>query len=210
MYKSDEIEERLNRSKNKLLGFVTYKTMSRRLNSIFKDTDDLKFKFVKYDDINVNEYLVGGLYDPIADKKYVIFNVSIYSDEMLIEDWMWSDLVFNISQTIHHESVHQNQLLYRKGIEEYTKIDFRVLKGTLDEDRSYLADLDEIDAYAHDIAMEIKHFYPHMNPYEVLSEISKKRKLSSFTYYKKTFKGCDWSRIKKRLLSKTYKWIKNV
>lgn len=210
MYKSFEIEKRLNDNRHKLQGFISYKTMSRRLNSIFKDSNDLKFKFVKYSHLDVNDYLVGGLYDHFSNKKYVIFNVSVYCDELLIEQWMWSDLVFNITQTIQHETIHQNQLQHRKHVSEDFKLDFKVLKGTIDEDREYLADLDEIDAYAHDIAMEIKHFYPHVNPYDVLRKISCKRKLNSYSYYKTTFKGCDWSSIKKRLLSKTYKWIENV
>ena len=211
MYLSEKIEKNLNDNRQKLSGYVSYRALSRRLNSIFKDTDQhLKFKCVKYEDLDVDQYMVGGLYDQTTNMKYIIFNVSSYSDELLIEDWMWSDFVFNVSQTIQHETIHQNQFQHRPYIDDGIKIDFRVLKGTIDEDREYLSDLDEIDAYAHDIAMEIKYFYPHMDPLKVLSTISYKRKLGSYTYYKRTFKGCDWSQIKKRLLSKTYKWIKNV
>lgn len=210
MYLSKEIERRLIDNKSKLTGFITYRALVRRLNSIFKDYGDLKFKVVKYDDLDVNECLVGGLYDQLLNQKYIIFNVSMYSDEVNIEDWMWSDFKFNISQTIQHETIHQQQSQHRPYIEEPIKIDFRVVRGTTEEDRDYLADLDEIDAYAHDIAMEIKHHYSHMDPFHVLSTISYKRKLASYKFYSKTFKGCDWSNIKRRLLLKTYKWIEHV
>lgn len=210
MYLSKEIEKRLNDNKSKLTGYITHRALVRRMNSIFKDFGDLKFKVVKYDDLNVDEYLVGGLYDQLLDKKYIIFNVSCYGDEVNVEDWMWSEFKFSVSQTIQHETIHQRQCQHRPYIDEPIKIDFRVMKGSTEEDREYLADLDEIDAYAHDLAMEIKHYYSHMDPYQVLSTISYKRKLGSYKYYTKTFKGCEWSNIKKRLLLKTYKWIEHV
>jgi hypothetical protein len=81
------------------------------------------------------------------------------------------------------------------------------MSSSNEEEKEYLADPDEIDAYGHDIAMEIKFFYPKQDPYEVLNKIGSKRKLWSYNYYKKTFKGDDWSHIKSRLLKKTYQWI---
>ena len=210
MYLSKDINQRFTQNRNKFDGFVSYRSISARLRHTFKGYDNLKFKVVTFDDLDVNDYSVGGLYDQITDMKYVILNFSNYSNEMLFDDELYNDFQFLVSQTIQHETIHQDQFKHREDKGEKATIDFKLTYQNIVEDRYYLSDNDEIDAYAHDIAMEIKHFYPHMDPYFVLKTISYKRKLSSYTYYKKTFRGCDWKDIKKRLLLKTYKWIPHV
>ena len=114
-----------------------------------------------------------------------------------------------LSQVIQHETIHQLQYQHR-DCHDIAKLDFRDLRGSLNEEREYLADKDEIDAYGHDIAMEIKYHYPGKDPYNILKNISKVRKLPSYNYYKQTFKTTKWSMVKKRLLKKTYNWIKYV
>ena len=75
----------------------------------------------------------------------------------------------------------------------------------------YLAELDEIDAYVHDIAMEIREYYPKSDPMDVLRNINKRRKLWSWNYYRSAFKDSkDWSDVKTRLLKKTYLWLPHV
>ena len=72
----------------------------------------------------------------------------------------------------------------------------------------YLAEIDEIDCYAHDIAMEIREFYPKMDPFVVLGSINKRRKIWSWRYYRNTFKHSpDWSEVRDRLLKKIYLWL---
>lgn len=207
MYLAKVIDRCFEDNRNKFKGFVSHRALIRRLNTTFKSLDNLKFKSVKYDDLDVNDYLIGGLYDQNTDIKYILINLSTYCDEIYFEDYMWSDFKFGISQTIQHEAIHQLQFQHRANRDESVKIDFRVRQEDLGEEREYLSDMDEIDAYAHDIAMEIKYFYPRSDPYDILKTISYKRKLSAYRYYTKTFKGCDWSKIKRRLLLKTYKWI---
>ena len=71
-----------------------------------------------------------------------------------------------------------------------------------------VAELDEIEAYAHDIALEILHHYPTMDPYAVLSSINRRRRLWSWNYYRDAFKYSeDWSDVRHRLLKKTYQWL---
>lgn len=210
MYLSKDIDQRFTQNRSKFIGFVSYRALTTRLRSTFSDFNNLKFKIVKFEDLDVNQYSVGGLYDQSSDVKYVILNLSKYSEEMMFDAHNWKEFSFIISQTIQHETIHQDQFKHREDIDEKLEIDFRFVPLDTVEDRYYLADNDEIDAYAHDIAMEIKHFYPLHNPYEVLKSINSKRKLPSFSYYKNTFKGCEWSDIKKRLLLKTYKWIPHV
>jgi len=210
LYLSKDIDQRFTQNRNKFKGFVSYRSIATRLRNTFKGIDNLKFKVVKFEELDVNEFSVGGLYDQTTDMKYVILNLSKYSEEMLFDGHLWKDFSFLVSQTIQHETIHQDQFKHREDCDEEAEIDFKFTPLDTVEDRYYLSDNDEIDAYAHDIAMEIKHFYPLRNPYEVLKSISSKRKLPSFSYYKNTFKGCEWGGIKKRLLLKTYKWIPHV
>ena len=115
-----------------------------------------------------------------------------------------------MSQVCQHETIHQLQWQNRESDEQPCTLDFRNLTGSISEEKEYLSDIDEIDAYGHDIAMEIKYSYPNKDPYEILKTIDSRRKVWSYIYYKKTFKGDDWSNIKNRLLKKTYQWMPHV
>ena len=210
MYLSKDIDRRFTNNRFKFDGFVTYRSLSVRLRNTFSIISNLKFKIIRTEELDVNEFSVGGLYNQSTDLKYIILNVSNYSNEMIFDACLWKDFTFLISQTIQHETIHQDQFKFRELCDDEIKIDFRFTSLNTVDDRCYLADNDEIDAYAHDIAMEIKHFYPLSNPYDVLRLIGSKRKLPSFSYYKNTFKGRDWSDIKKRLFLKIFKWIPHV
>ena len=141
---------------------------------------------------------------------YIVLNLSNKHRTFNTTQEAWPEIKFSISQVCQHEYIHKLQWQNREGIVVEKPLEFRINKTSKYEEQEYLSDADEIDAYAHDIAMEIKHFYPLSNPYEVLKSINSKRKLPSFSYYKNTFKGCEWSDVKKRLLLKTYKWIPHV
>jgi len=210
MYLAPNIEKVFVENKSKFDGYLTYDTITRRLGKAFDFPKDLKFKIERYGDLKEQEYTVSGLYDMTCDKKYVILNVSKHSNTLNLSGHTYDEFSFLVSQTIQHETIHQNQWQHRDYIEDVVKLDFRNVYGTLSEEREYLSDVDEIDAYAHDIAMEIRFYYPNKDPYTVLRAISRSRKIPSYNYYKRTFGRCDWSAIKKRLLNKTYKWMAYV
>lgn len=206
MYLSKEIDVALEERKHKYVGVNGYYKIIYNLNRSL-GSKDLKFKHEVFNDLEKDTYSISGLYDMMKDTRYVILNFSDKSLDLDLPEYHWKDFKFYLSQVIQHESIHQKQWQYRDDVEDQVKLDFRNLSGTKEEERDYLSDLDEIDAYGHDIAMEIKHFYPRRDPYEVLKNINKTRKLSSFNYYRRNFRGCDWSMIKNKLLLKTYKWI---
>jgi len=79
-----------------------------------------------------------------------------------------------------------------------------------DDDIIYLADKDEIDAYAHDLALEILKYYFKNDPYVILSSLKNRRYCWTFQYYKRTFKNQDWVKVKKRLLKKTFLWLQRI
>ena len=211
MYLASEINEILESKKSKLVGNSSFFYITTILNKAFKDKDPYKFKYETFDDYSKDDFSVSGLYDMDMDKKYVILNFSKNSKTYTIEEKRWEEFKFTISQVCQHESIHQNQWQHR----EYTsdgpmQLDFRNLTGDISEEKEYLSDVDEIDAYAHDIAMEIKFYYSKKNPYEILKTIDSRKKIWSYTYYKKAFKGDDWSKIKSRLLKKTFQWMPYV
>ena len=210
MYLAPEIDKVLDDNKHKFIGELSYNTIVRRLGLAFDFPKDLKFKVEEFKDVDVNEFTVSGLYDMINNKKYIILNVSDEGKSLEFDEKTFSSFKFLISQTIQHESIHQNQWQHRDDVDAPIKLDFRNFGGTIEEEREYLADIDEIDAYAHDIVMEMKYYYPKEDPYKVLRRIELARKIPSYRYYKYTFKNCSWYKIKKHLFSKIYKWIPYV
>ena len=210
MYLTPVIEKAFSENKHRFIGSNSHSAIIRRLGMSFEFPKDLKFRVEKFKDIDSNEFTVSGLFDMTTNKKYVILNVAEVDDELNLNEDTYEQFKFLVSQTIQHESIHQLQWQYREEIDDPVKLDFRNFAGTLDEEREYLSDIDEIDAYAHDIAMEIRFFYPKENPFKVLKRINRAKKIPSFLYYKNIFYKCEWHKIKKQLLSKTYKWIPHV
>lgn len=206
MYLSEKINEALEKKKHKFVGVNGYYKIIYNLNRIL-GSKDLKFKHESFSELDEESYSIAGLYDMTTDIRYVIINFSDKNLDFDLPEEGWEDFKFYLSQVIQHETIHKDQWQHRDRDEDPVKLDFRNLSGTKEEERSYLSDLDEIDAYAHDIAMEIKYFYPKKDPYDVLKHISKTRKLCSYNYYRKIFRGCDWSMIKNKLLLKTFKWM---
>ena len=209
MYLSQKINQTLNTNLPIFVGEFKYEAIRRRLGKIFNFPDDLKFKVEKFDDFCKDEYSFSGIYDFSKDVKYVVLNVSSEKDTLRIDHKDYNIWSFLLSQVIQHESIHQLQYQHRTCT-EVALLEFRDLRGSLNEEREYLSDKDEIDAYGHDMAMEIKFHYPDKNPYDILRDISKARKIASYNYYKKIFRTTKWNAVKKRLLHKTYNWMKYV
>ena len=210
MFLAHHINERIENAKPNIVGNKPYYLITKALRDSFCEKD-LKFKFETFEDFNKDTYNVSGLYDMHNDVRYICFNFSSLIKTININNQKWEEFKFQTSQVIQHETIHKYQWQTRDVNFESEKVDFRSLVVENDEEeRSYLSDVDEIDAYAHDIAMELKHYYPRKNPYVILNKISKTRKVPSYTYYTKTFKNCEWQKIRKKLIQKTYKWIKHV
>lgn len=122
-----------------------------------------------------------------------------------------------VAQCLQHELIHKSQYSHRDA--HYISHDIikrvgfhtpkRVSKKQL-ETIEYLTDRDEIDSYAHDIAYEIKLYYPHIASRSILRTIMQRRYLDSMKFYTKGFKGMEWNKVRKKLLGRIYKWLPNV
>lgn len=212
MYLAGLINDVLESKKDKLVGRSSYFYITSVLNRAFSRKEPFKFRYETFEDYSREDYSVSGMYDMDEDVKYVILNFPKSCKSFTLKPEKWKEFKFAVSQVCQHESIHQCQwsMVSDPSLRERQKekLDFRIEQS--DEDMDYLADPDEIDAYAHDIAMEIKFFYPRKDPYKVLQNINKHKKLWSYNYYKKTFKGENWDDIKHHLFKKTYKWIPYV
>lgn len=211
MYLAGLIDHVLEDSKYMLVGKTYHQILADTLTKQFEKHEPFIFRIERHLFLSVTDLAVSGLYDQEEDKKYITLNVSKHFKKYQLEPDKWSDFKFLVSQVCQHESIHQNQWR-KRGIEhfEFDPVIFKSEKTSRLEQQLYLADLDEIDAYAHDIAMEIKYYYPKCNPYTILKNISKKRKLWSYTFYKNTFRGEDWSYIRQQLHKKIYSWLPHV
>jgi hypothetical protein len=212
MYLSPVIDGVLESKKSKLLGRNTHYYVTSVLNRAFKTVEPFKFRYETYDDYGKDDYSVSGLYDMDTNIKYIILNLPRSCKYLTLDEKRWKEFKFAVSQVCQHESIHQCQWSFRHDSDPHKEpLEFRTKNDEpVDEVQLYLSDPDEIEAYAHDIAMEIRFYYPKHNPYEVLQKVGKKKKIWSYDYYKKTFKGEDWSYIKKHLLKKTYRWLSQV
>ena len=211
MHLAPVIDQVLELKKSKLLGRLTYYQIAGILTRGYKRAEiPFKFRFETFEDYGPDDLSVSGLYDMEEDIKYIILNFPKETKHFTISEKNWREFKFAVSQVCQHETIHQLQWENRELDGEPCEIDFRNLTGSISEEKEYLADIDEIDAYGHDIAMEIKYSYPKKDPYEILRTIDSRKKVWSYNYYKKTFKGDDWSKIKNRLLKKTYQWLPYV
>ena len=158
---------------------------------------------------------VSGLFD--SEKLRRNITLFLYfswgSEWFRVTEKNWPEIRFSISQCLQHELIHRRQAGHRLHLDNEYALYYDVKPSDSNDKQQmdYLAEFDEIEAYAHDIAMEIKNFYPNTNPLEILRTINYRKKLWSWTYYKRSFKNCeDWSEVRHRLLKKTYQWLPHI
>jgi hypothetical protein len=211
MIDAPEINRILEEQKEQILFSKTNRNFLKILKDSFKEFS-CDFKLIRKDQLLDDEYAVSGLYRPETDKVIIIFHINKKRKIVDINEEEWVDFKFLLSQTLQHELIHRFQ--YSKRDEEYDvteEIDYRYFDEiSEDEEIDYLKDSDEIEAYSHDIAMEILFHYKKHNPHDVLKRIEKTRKVWSYRYYRSIFKkhnAKEWNVIKKKLLKKAYTWL---
>lgn len=211
MYLGPKIDEALDKKRDKILGYNTPFYITSVLDRVFKKQDiPVTFKFERFNDYYKNEYGIGGIYDSNNDQGFIVLHFSKHKKFYMSKN-KWAKFKFLVSQACQHELIHKSQNQFRQGSLDIEPIDLRSLhRDEIEDEQDYLSYMDEIDAYAHDIAMEICKFYPHSDPYHILRTINRRKKIDSYNYYCDVFKNEDWSHIRKLLLKKTYKWLPHV
>jgi hypothetical protein len=159
-----------------------------------------------------NAIFISGLFDE-SKKPNITLTLSINKDShyTYMTEVKDNSLRFNMAQTLIHELIH------RVHSENFDRVDrcipirySKSLPKNRVNEMKYLSDFEEIDAYTHDIALEILHYYPNQDPLKILSTIHKRKKVPSYKMYRLAFKGIEeWDNINKLLLKKTYRWLTN-
>lgn len=159
-------------------------------------------------DTKSQQTLIGGEFAPDVVRQPIRIFLFVDSRKKFVRFTEKNTLffLFMLSQTLQHEMIHKMQ--YHLTEREFYKHRHRYesIKGDL-EDMNYMATFDELETYAHDLAMEIKFFYPQEDAIKVLQHISNYEKLITIKLYQKTFKNANWSKMRSFLLKRTYKWI---
>ena len=153
----------------------------------FAQDDDTKLKTKRDKDVDLNQVIVCGLYDPAEDESnypsitiYIMFNPE--QKEIRIRDLDWKQLCIDLIECQGHEIVHQQQFRARS----FDIGPALFVSTSNDEDRrkeqEYLGNQDEIDAYSYSIAIET--FLKH-NPKKLT--IKHLKKSSLFKAYRLAF-----------------------
>jgi hypothetical protein len=202
---NDKIDQILLKNKGLLLGTHNIEDFRKLIKKMFRKYR-VKVNIIPvFQDMGVNLLTFGGGYDEEKDTIDLDFFVTDSKDDtVVLPECYWSEFSFKVSQLLKHELIHRQQAYSRDRIFESRK--YKVEKDA-SGDREYLSDSDEIDAYSHDIAMEIIKYYKNNDKNKVFSKMSQMTYLESFILYKNAFKNSNWNRIYKKLVKKTYKWV---
>ena len=212
MYLAPRINRRIAAMRDVLRGSVPLETVLDLVQSALKPFG-IRVYLMPDDTLTRPDFTCGGLYD--FQKKRQPIDIMLHFHEgnrcFNFTKRNWTKFSFLLSQVVQHELIHKCQYSHRQEIENGGATLYYDIKAGEKSDKEhmdYLAELDEIEAYAHDIALEILHHYPTMDPYAVLSSINRRRRLWSWNYYRDAFKYSeDWSDVRHRLLKKTYQWL---
>lgn len=215
MYLAPKINRRLDTMREVLTGSVPLDVVWEEVDYALKPFG-IKVYMVPDETLKRPDFMCSGSYDFFRKKQpiEIVLHFNVRNRCYDFSKKRWKNFKFLLSQVVQHEIIHKHQYSYRQAFEDGGACLYYDIKGGDKSDKEhmdYLAELDEIDAYAHDIAMEIREYYPTTDPMDVLRNINKRRKLWSWNYYRTAFKDSeDWSDVKNRLLKKTYLWLPHV
>lgn len=212
MYLAPRINRRINAMRAVLQGSVPLETVLDSVQSALKPFG-IRVYLIPDGELSRPDFVCSGLYD--FQKKRQPIDIVLHFHEgnrcFNFTNKSWRNFSFLLSQVVQHELIHKCQYSHRQEIENGGATLYYDIKAGEKSDKEhmdYLAELDEIEAYAHDIALEILHHYPSTDPYEILRTINRRRKLWSWNFYRDAFRYSeDWSDVRHRLLKKTYQWL---
>ena len=156
-----------------------------------------------------SEISVSGVFDAERKRQPICVTLLFSSNHRHIHGWNEArrhTFMFELSQVLQHEMIHKSQNSQR--IEGDSG--FKTEQDKVSQQRTYLSNKDEIGAYAHDIALEIVEHYGGRKRFKTATQLDRKKLVDSYKIYKKAFAGTDWSKTKKALYKKIYKWMEEL
>lgn len=156
------------------------------------------------DKLNGYEFEVSGHYDSSRMRQPI--NLVVYFSLEHGARFRWTgtrvnEFRFKVSQVLQHELIHKCQAQYRLEGE----LGYPACFDKNKQEQLYLANKDEIGAYAHDIMMELKQ---QKGRWTILRQIGRYN-VPSYNIYKQAFGSKDWHKVKHRLLKQVFKWMEN-
>ena len=159
-------------------------------------------------EVELTELNINAFYDPERDElgrnSVELVLVTNPNDRHLILDQpLWNLFVNRLADSLAHELIHMRQARSR----DFLFVESRAYREMeIDENLTYLSDLDEIDAYAYNIATELRE---HPNPLSKLDNpaaVSVNDSINLWAYMQAFSKDMKTPPIK-RLLKKVYKHL---
>lgn len=213
MYLASSINERLRSNTSTFRRCKSQREVNSKLRKIFKDLN-VKTKIIIDKSSTGSEPYLGGLYNSDRDEITLIFFLPPKARKVRMRTK--NEMIyfhFTVSQVLQHELIHRYQYSNRKV--KFEQIDYSELSSFLNHSETsleYLLDYDEIEAYSHDIAMELKWFYPDKDILGIMRKIHKHRKnIWTYNMYYEAMKNTKyWKSTQRKLLKRAYQWLPTV
>jgi hypothetical protein len=214
MHIGNQIWKRLNKNLEWLSGRITISRIKQELEIILKPygaklrVAPLSFSSPKY------WFMIGGEYTP--GQYHMPITIDLFHSKkrnyIYFTQKRKNRFIFLLHQTLQHELVHKYQF-QTNGDDRFYTHHFHYHHGksySSPKRLEYLAIVEEIDAYGHDLAMEIKYHYPTENVKHVLANIDDYKNLSTWKMYRRAFKRARWNQVRNELLRKTNSWLPHI
>ena len=157
-------------------------------------------------EVDPTELNINAFYDPERDEQQkpsieLILVTNPNDSHLILDDDLWNLFVNRLADSLAHELIHMFQARSRN----FLFVEHRQHRTiALDENLVYLSDPDEIDAYAYNIATELRE---HPNPLSKLinpAAVSVNDSINLWAYIQAFSKDIK-NPVVKRLLKKVYK-----
>jgi hypothetical protein len=157
-------------------------------------------------EVDPTELNINAFYDPDRDEQQkpsieLILVTNPNDSHLILDDNLWNLFVNRLADSLAHELIHMFQARSRN----FLFVEHRRHRTiTLDENLVYLSDPDEIDAYAYNIATELRE---HPNPLSKIrnpAAVSVNDSINLWAYIQAFSKDLN-NPVVKKLLKKVYK-----
>lgn len=193
---------------------VVYRELSRRMNACLRPFQ-IKGKIVRSKAHHTDKKQIfdfwGGIEQIGLTQKYrvtVSLCVSDIRKHARFSQQTLKKFKFGLASVVLHELIHLDQFQNHKKERNIPVFH----SGRIGEKRlkeiDYYRSWYEIDAYGHDLAMEIRYHYPDIDSGKVFRYIDEYSKLRTFRVFKNVFRGTEWSQVRELLLRRALKWYR--
>ena len=159
-------------------------------------------------EVDPTELNINAFYDPERDEQQkpsieLILVTNPNDSHLILDDDLWNLFVNRLADSLAHELIHMFQARSRN----FLFVEHRRHRTiALDENLVYLSDPDEIDAYAYNIATELRE---HLNPLSKIrnpAAVSVNDSINLWAYIQAFSKDLN-NPVVKKLLKKVYKLL---